>query len=93
MARTDCYRDTELDAEYPLRWPAAASIVLRDGRELSQRVEFATGEPENPVPLAALREKFESLAERKDASDLADRLLDIDQSQDLSAVAEALRSA
>ena len=49
MARTDCYRDASLDAVYPSQWPAAAEISLRDGRVLSTRVEFATGEPENPV--------------------------------------------
>src|SRR5262249_37462782 len=32
MARTDCYRDADLDAQYPRRWPAAAEVHLRDGR-------------------------------------------------------------
>jgi 2-methylcitrate dehydratase PrpD len=90
MARTDCYRDVSLDAVYPRQWPAAATLVLRDGREVSTRVEFATGEPENPVALAALRGKFVSLAQREDADTLADRLLALDSAAGLSALSDAL---
>jgi 2-methylcitrate dehydratase PrpD len=90
MARTDCYRDAALDAVYPRQWPAAATVVLRDGREFSTRVEFATGEPENPVSLAMLRDKFVSLAEREDALAVADKLLGLDQAADLSALNDAL---
>jgi 2-methylcitrate dehydratase PrpD len=90
MARTDCYRDGSLDAVYPRQWPAAATLVLRDGREVSTRVEFATGEPENPVSLAVLRGKFVSLAQREDSDTLADRLLALDSAADLSALSDAL---
>jgi 2-methylcitrate dehydratase PrpD len=90
MAVTDCYRDAALDADYPRRWPAAASVVLKDGRELSTRVEFATGEPENPVSRAGLVAKFVSLAERPDAESLAARLLTLDSAPDLSALDDAL---
>jgi 2-methylcitrate dehydratase PrpD len=91
LPRVECYRDNSLDAVYPRRWPAEASVVLRDGRVLSERVEFATGEPENPVSLESLRAKFISLAERADAATLADRLLALDQATDLSVLSDALR--
>jgi 2-methylcitrate dehydratase PrpD len=91
MQRTECYHDGSLDAEYPRRWPASASLVLRDGRVLTERVEYATGEPENPVSLEALRAKFVSLAERADAEALADRLLALDRASDLSILSDALR--
>jgi 2-methylcitrate dehydratase PrpD len=90
MERTDCYRDASLAAEYPRRWPAAAEIQLRDGRTLATRVEFATGEPENPVPREALVAKFTSLAGRPDAQDLAQRLLRLDQASDLGVLRDAL---
>jgi 2-methylcitrate dehydratase PrpD len=90
MRRTECYRSADLDANYPREWPAEASIVLRDGRVLSRRIAYATGEPERPVPLDALREKFVSLAEREDAAELAERLLTLDSAHDLSALALAL---
>jgi 2-methylcitrate dehydratase PrpD len=90
MARTDCYRDAGLDAVYPRQWPAAATLVLRDGREISTRVEFATGEPENPVSLATLRGKFVSLAQREDADAWAERLLALDSAADLGSLCDAL---
>jgi 2-methylcitrate dehydratase PrpD len=90
MALTDCYRDPSLDAEYPRRWPAAAQVELKDGRVLSTRVEFATGEPENPVSREALVAKFVSLAERPDAESLAARLLALDAAEDLSAIEATL---
>src|SRR6185437_5862848 len=62
MSRTTCYTDPRLDAAYPRQWPAAAEISLRDGRRLSTTIEFATGEPENPVSREALIDKFVSLA-------------------------------
>ncbi len=90
MQLTDCYRDASLDANYPRRWPAAAEIILRDGSVRSSTVEFATGEPENPVSREGLIAKFVSLAERPDAESLAQRLLALDQASDLSALSEAL---
>jgi 2-methylcitrate dehydratase PrpD len=94
MARTDCYADPGLDAVYPRQWPAAAAIHLRDGRVLSTRVEFATGEPENPVPRSALIEKFVSLAEKtvSEPRALADMILALDSTSDVRALGAALRS-
>jgi 2-methylcitrate dehydratase PrpD len=74
MSRTNCYRDASLDAAYPERWPAAAEIQLRDGRTLSTRVEYATGEPENPVPREGLVGKFTGLASSVLPSSVADQI-------------------
>jgi 2-methylcitrate dehydratase PrpD len=90
MGVTDCYHDAGLDAEYPKKWPAAAEVHLRDGRVLSTRVEYATGEPENPVSREALIAKFVSLAERDDAEALAERLLTLDSAADLGVLADVL---
>jgi 2-methylcitrate dehydratase PrpD len=94
MARTECYRDAALDASYPKRWPAAAEVYLRDGRSLSTRIEYATGEPENPVPRAALIDKFVSLADEsvEDARRLAERILGIDAERDVRGLGRALRA-
>jgi 2-methylcitrate dehydratase PrpD len=61
MARTDCFTDPGLDAGYPRRWPAAVELQLTDGRTVGTRVEYATGEPENPVSRAGLVAKFVDL--------------------------------
>jgi 2-methylcitrate dehydratase PrpD len=94
MSRTECYRDPALDASYPARWPAAAEITLRDGRVVSTRIEFATGEPENPVPRAGLIDKFTSLAANllpdEKARALAGRILRIDEENDVRFALEKL---
>jgi 2-methylcitrate dehydratase PrpD len=93
MAHTECYRDASLDAVYPAQWPAAAQISLKDGRTLSTRVEFASGEPENPVARPALLDKFVSLATGLVASpnDLAARILSIEGESDVRGLGGALR--
>jgi 2-methylcitrate dehydratase PrpD len=97
MLRTDCYTDPDLDANYPVVWPAAAEIDLRDGRTLKtvkKRIEYATGEPENPVPRPGLVAKFTSLASGvvRDAEALAERILAIDtRERDLRGLGAALR--
>jgi 2-methylcitrate dehydratase PrpD len=95
MARTECYRDPDLDACYPQQWPAAAELVLRDGRRLATRQEAATGEPENPVPRAELVAKFEQLAGSvlgpPQVTELARLVLGLDQQADLTEIGRLLR--
>jgi 2-methylcitrate dehydratase PrpD len=75
MARATCYYDPALDAPYPARWPAAAEVRLRDGRTFAKRIEFATGEPENPVSREGLIAKFASLtADRVGGAEAAETL-------------------
>jgi 2-methylcitrate dehydratase PrpD len=95
MARTECYRDPSLDAAYPTHWPAAAEIRLKDGRAFATRIEFATGEPENPVPRDGLIEKFVSLSANllppDQAHALVERILRLEDESDLRAVLTELR--
>jgi 2-methylcitrate dehydratase PrpD len=93
MARTDCYRDPSLDAPYPRQWPAAAEIHLRDGRVLSTRVDFATGEPENPVRRAALVDKFVGLTADilNDPPAAAEHILSVDSQPDLRQLGAIMR--
>ena len=82
MSRTDCVRDPALDATYPARWEGSVEIGLRDGRSVRKHIEFALGEPENPVSRDALVERFVELAgARLDADaarSLAAKLLRLD---------------
>jgi 2-methylcitrate dehydratase PrpD len=97
MARTECYRDPALDADYPRRWPAGAEIHLTDGRTVATRIDYATGEPENPVSRSALIDKFVSLsAKLLDASDahrLAEQVLELDDAPDLRSITALLRGS
>lgn len=93
MARTECYADPAFDAVYPQQWPAAVQVRTRDGRQLSAYVPYATGEPENPVSRDGLIAKFVSLASGvvSDAESLAQKILGLESTEDLCAVAFALR--
>ncbi len=93
MQRTDCYRDDSLDSVYPRQWPAEVQITLRNGGHLTKRIDFATGEPENPVARGALIDKFVGLARRADAAELAERILRIDSESDVKSLGQALRSS
>lgn len=92
MARTDCYRDPALDAPYPRQWPASAEIHLTDGRVLTTRTEFATGEPQNPVTQAALTAKFVGLTTDSldDPAEAAGRILALDSDPDLRSLSTIL---
>jgi len=92
--RVDCNRDPSLDVGYPARWPAAAEIILRDGRRVATRIEHATGEPENPVTREALVDKFVSLAVNLlapgEARSIAERVLHLEDETSLRDVAREL---
>ena len=87
MSRTDCVRDPSLDATYPARWEGSVEIALRGGRSVRKHIEFALGEPENPVSRDALVERFVELAgARLDADaarSVASRLLRLDTEAEL----------
>lgn len=95
MAATDCFRDSALDAVYPSQWPARVELQLRNGRQLTAEVPYATGEPENPVSREALVAKFTSLTAHRlspdEAHSLAERILHLEAEPDLKAVTPALR--
>jgi 2-methylcitrate dehydratase PrpD len=96
MTRIDCVRDGELDARYPQIWPAAVTVLLRDGQTLEARITHALGEPENPVPRAALVDRFVELAshafDEPAARARAASLLSLDAAPDLGSAFRSARS-
>jgi 2-methylcitrate dehydratase PrpD len=95
MARTECYRDPALDALYPAVWPAVVEIETTDGEQLRERMDFALGEPENPVSREALVAKFLDFTSERLGGDcalaLADRILRLEHQPDVCRVMEELR--
>ena len=49
MDVTTCKVDPALDAQYPAAWPARVEITLADGRTLFASVQYAKGDPRNPL--------------------------------------------
>jgi len=63
MARTSVAVDPQLDALTPKAWPARITVLLQDGRELSEYVPNPKGDPENPLGWPEVKEKFGLLVE------------------------------
>jgi len=62
MARIHVMPDGELDQNYPQHRPAVARLRLRNGQELTHRLDYARGEPESPLSMVEVERKFERLA-------------------------------
>ncbi len=59
LAKTRIEVDPELDSNYPAQRGAEVIIQLRGGKKVSRRVDFALGEPENPLSFEQIKEKFQ----------------------------------
>jgi len=56
--------DPELDQKYPSQRGAKVIIRLKDGRSIYQKIDFAEGEPETPLSMEKIREKFQRALEK-----------------------------
>ena len=94
-SRVECYNNPDFDKLYPLQWPAAAEIELRDGRKVATQVDHPTGDPRNPVPRDGLVKKFvlltDGILESDEADDLAQRILNLDSEPKIDGVMSAIR--
>ena len=61
MKKIEVIPDAELDLNFPDQWSTVIEIELAGGKRLSRRVDYPTGEPENPMDQPMLAEKFRSL--------------------------------
>ncbi len=66
MDRVECFLDPSLDAEFPAKWPAVVELRLRDGREVSVRVDHPKGDPENPLTFEEVGAKLHDVASAVD---------------------------
>jgi len=55
--------DKELTALVPRKRAAIVEVRLKDGRTVRERVDYAKGEPENPITKDEFKQKFTSLVE------------------------------
>jgi len=61
-SRVDVEIDAEMDAVYPELYAGKVTVLARDGRRITKRVDYSRGMPENPMDEAEVRRKFLSLA-------------------------------
>ena len=61
MPKVAYTHDPALEENYPQEWPAWARMELTDGREVSARVRFPKGDPDNPLSWQELIDKYHGL--------------------------------
>jgi 2-methylcitrate dehydratase PrpD len=87
--------DPALDASYPERYTSVVELLLKDGRTVSRRVEFAKGTRENPLTSDEVRAKYHRLTGPVIPRDRADAIMAavdrFDKASDLTALAALLR--
>lgn len=87
--------DPALDAGYPERYTSVVELLLRDGRTVSRRVEFARGTHENPLAADEVRAKYFRLTgpivPRTRAEALMTAVERLDRTRDLTPLAALLR--
>lgn len=69
MKKVECFKDPELDKEYPARWPSKVEIETEAGEKYSVKVDFPKGDPENPLTWGELAVKFKSLCWAQGSTD------------------------
>ncbi|HOH09832.1 MAG TPA: MmgE/PrpD family protein [Bacillota bacterium] len=82
--------DESLEAEYPAKWGAVIEARMDDRRVLTASTLYAKGDPEKPVTVNELSEKFKDLADGVLPTDeldaLADRILGIAETEDIDTI-------
>ncbi len=61
MARTEVRVDPEIQARYPGEWCCRVTITSTSGERFQQFTSTPKGDPENPLSLEELRDKFRSM--------------------------------
>jgi 2-methylcitrate dehydratase PrpD len=75
LSRTRITVEPELTALYPAAWPARLALRLVGGRTIAGGGDYPRGNPENPVPTAALEDKLRSLIVPRYGAALAERAI------------------
>ena len=83
MGKVVLTKDTSIERNFPVEWPARVQVFQVNGQTFEQFVRFPKGDPENPLSWEELSTKFQSLAVRvlhKDRSEaVSDAVRDLNQ--------------
>lgn len=94
MARVDCYKDASLDAMYPSKWPAEATLETKDGQTFTSRIEYPKGDPENPLSWQEIQEKFLNMVNAlilpEQAKKIIERVENLETLEDVNRIPEEL---
>jgi len=88
--------DPEAERLWPKRYPCQVTILLKNGRKVTSRVEWPKGDPENAVTEPELRAKYMTLATPVIGESAAKRsyalISDVVAAPNLSTIASTLRT-
>jgi len=77
VAKCRVVLEPELEKMYPFRWPAAVTVILKDGRVIEASTDYPRGDPENPAGIKEMQEKFRQLALLCQSEETVDRILEL----------------
>ncbi|WP_127143989.1 MmgE/PrpD family protein [Pelagibacterium montanilacus] len=95
IERIDVRVDPDMDAVYPDLYAGIVTLTLRDGRELTRRVDHSRGMPENPMTAEERDAKFRSLTSHAGSAGseaLLAELRTIFETPDIRGICETLRA-
>jgi len=90
MERISVEVDPTMENVYPEKWPAEIEIVTKQSIRLRERVDHPKGDPENPMSLTEMVEKYQDLASKAaddfSAKLILDRVMNLEKLLDMSTI-------
>jgi len=89
MGKISCVKDPELETEFPGKWPASVTLLTKDGKTYSTRIDFPKGDPENPLTWDELIDKFRNLVSpvffEAQQNEILERVRSLEKEEDVKA--------
>ena len=75
--------DKDISRAFPTKQAAVVEVIMKDGRSYSEQVDYPKGEPENPMSIEEVREKFVYLTlfsgrTKEEADEIFDAVIDLE---------------
>jgi 2-methylcitrate dehydratase PrpD len=87
--------DQAAEAVYPKAYPATLIATLNDGRQVVSHVDYPRGDPENPVTMEEVVDKFNLLTENffnsKKRKKIVGEVERLEETNDITGIADLLR--
>ena len=64
MKKVSCSRDSNLETEFPKKWPCEVAIKTVEGQVFNSKIDHPKGDPENPLCEDELILKFKSFTDK-----------------------------
>lgn len=76
MTKVSCIHDSEIEKEFPQKWPARVELKTTDGRSFRVELDHPKGDPENPLSWEEIIVKFRNLVAPIMKTDVQDKIID-----------------